>query len=152
MDQIVISGIISRINKKPTKNQNDKYVWFEICQNKQYKKDGLLKKETSYFSAMFDKKYLDCYEEILQIGKLVVVTGIPKSYFDLDEKKCFYIRVLNIRPLEEVIEESEESGKGPIISYDTDGIMLWNGKRCEAILPSQEEKSEIERIIKSYGD
>ena len=27
-----------------------------------------------------------------------------------------------------------------IISYDTDGVMLWNGKRCESVPPTKEEQ------------
>ena len=29
-----------------------------------------------------------------------------------------------------------------IISYDTDGVMLWHGKRCESVEPTEEERKE----------
>lgn len=38
----------------------------------------------------------------------------------------------------------------PSIEYDTDGIMLWNGKRCEAIPPTEEELEEINVILNQY--
>lgn len=28
-----------------------------------------------------------------------------------------------------------------IISYDTDGVMLWHGKRCESVKPTEEERN-----------
>lgn len=38
----------------------------------------------------------------------------------------------------------------PNIDYDTDGTMIWNGKRCEAIPPTEEELEEINAILKQY--
>lgn len=35
------------------------------------------------------------------------------------------------------------------ISYDTDGVMLWHGKRCESVQASPEEIAEMEAMI--YG-
>ena len=37
-----------------------------------------------------------------------------------------------------------------IISYDTDGVMLWHGKRCESVEPTEEERKEMEDIIESF--
>ena len=37
-----------------------------------------------------------------------------------------------------------------MISYDTDGVMLWHGKRCEAIPPTEEELKEMEELLKEY--
>ena len=38
----------------------------------------------------------------------------------------------------------------PIISYDTDGIMLWNGKRCESNSCGNEELNELEELLKEF--
>ena len=36
------------------------------------------------------------------------------------------------------------------ISYDEDGVMLWNGKRCESIPLTEEEQNEMEELLKEY--
>ena len=37
-----------------------------------------------------------------------------------------------------------------MISYDTDGVMLWHGKRCEATPPSEEELKEMEDLLSEF--
>jgi len=37
--------------------------------------------------------------------------------------------------------------KGPQMSYDVDGVMLWNGKRCEVKPSSKEEQEELDKIF-----
>ena len=45
------------------------------------------------------------------------------------------------------------NNKGPIISYDTDGVMLWNGKRCESEEATLEEMKELELLLSEFkGD
>ena len=40
-----------------------------------------------------------------------------------------------------------------IISYDTDGVMLWHGKRCESVEPTEEERKEMEDLLSEFmGD
>ena len=42
------------------------------------------------------------------------------------------------------------NNKGPVISYDTDGVMLWNGKRCESIPLTEEEQQEMNELLKDF--
>lgn len=37
-----------------------------------------------------------------------------------------------------------------IISYDTDGVMLWHGKRCESVEPTEEERKEMEDLLSEF--
>lgn len=39
---------------------------------------------------------------------------------------------------------------GPIISKDTDGVQLWNGKRCESEPMSEDEQKEIKDWLSSF--
>ena len=39
------------------------------------------------------------------------------------------------------------NNKGPVISYDTDGVMLWSGKRCESIPLTEEEQLEMDKLL-----
>lgn len=39
---------------------------------------------------------------------------------------------------------------GPNVKEDKDGIMLWNGKRCEKIPCSKIEQKEMEKLINKF--
>ena len=39
---------------------------------------------------------------------------------------------------------------GPKINFDTDGIMLWNGKRCESVPMNPEEEAKLKDILSQY--
>lgn len=39
-----------------------------------------------------------------------------------------------------------------IISYDTDGVMLWHGKRCESVEPKKEERKEMEDLLSEFRE
>lgn len=43
--------------------------------------------------------------------------------------------------------ETNEDILNQVISYDTDRIMLWNGKRCESIPTTKEEQLELQKMI-----
>ena len=36
------------------------------------------------------------------------------------------------------------------ISYDPDGVMVWNGKRCESTELSDEEREELENLLAPF--
>lgn len=144
MNNINIEGVISRISDK---YQEKNITFFEVARNREYLKDGFVEKDTSFFSAVIDNKLLEKYRDIFKVGQKVVVSGIPNSYFDKEGRKCFTIRVLNLYSSNEYVKES---CSGPVISFDTDGVMLWNGKRCEAVPMDPEEEKEIKDILSQY--
>lgn len=37
-----------------------------------------------------------------------------------------------------------------IISYDTNGVMLWHGKRCEATPATPEEQKDMEELLSRF--
>ena len=39
-----------------------------------------------------------------------------------------------------------------IISYDTDGVMLWHGKRCKSVEPTEEERKEMEDLLSEFRE
>ena len=39
-----------------------------------------------------------------------------------------------------------------IISYDTDGVMLWHSKRCESVEPTEEERKEMEDLLSEFRE
>lgn len=42
------------------------------------------------------------------------------------------------------------NNKGPIISYDSDDVMLLNGKRCESEEATLEEMEELELLLSEF--
>ena len=42
------------------------------------------------------------------------------------------------------------NNKGPIICYDSDDVMLWNGKRCESEEATLEEMEELELLLSEF--
>ena len=137
-DTIILEGNISRINDTET----DKYIWFDICKNERYQtNEGEMKENSSFFSVKIDK-------DIFKIGSWIVVTGIPKSYIDKNNIRQFYIFGLKIEDAR--VYAINNNNKDETISYDTDGVMLWHGKRCEAIPASPEEVAEMEELLNEF--
>lgn len=138
-DYILVHGIITNIKD----NVDNRFIWFDIRKDEYYKdKDGKMKNNPSFFSVRVSKnmKYkLDTNIEI-------IVKGIPKGFIDKNGYRQNYIHATEINGL-------ETNKYDEIISYDTDGVMLWNGKRCESIPMSKEEQEEIDKLIKDcIGD
>lgn len=133
-DYILVHGIITNIKD----NVDNKFIWFDIRKDEYYKdKDGKMKNNPSFFSVRVSKKMKYKLETNIEI----IVKGIPKGFVDKNGYRQNYIHATEINGL--TTNKYDE-----IISYDTDGVMLWNGKRCESIPMSKEEQEEIDKLIK----
>ena len=142
---IKVEGIIYRISYK---HKDRNLICFEVARNREYlSSDGMIVKDTSFFSAIINFKELIKYKDLLKVGSKVVVSGIPNSYFNKDKQKCFTIKVLELFRPEDFVEEEKS---GPKISIDTDGVMLWNGERCEIKPMDPEEEKEVNDILSKY--
>ena len=138
-DYILVHGIIANIKD----NVDNKFIWFDIRKDEYYKdKDGKMKNNPSFFSVRVSKNMKYKLETNIEI----IVKGIPKGFLDKNGYRQNYIHATEINGL-------ETNKYDEIISYDTDGVMLWNGKRCESIPMSKEEQEEIDKLIKDcIGD
>lgn len=133
-DYILVHGIITSIKD----NVDNKFIWFDIRKDEYYKdKDGKMKNNPSFFSVRVSKNMKYKLETNIEI----IVKGIPKGFVDKNGYRQNYIHATEINGL-------ETNKYDEIISYDTDGVMLWNGKRCESIPMSKEEQEEIDKLIK----
>lgn len=142
VDKIILEGNISRIND----NGIDNLIWFDICKNERYKnKLGEEQAVASFFSAKIERSKID--KDLFKIGSWVIITGIPKSYIDRNNNKNFYVFTLEMKSAR---SKEQENGKGPIISYDVDGVMVWNGKRCESTPCTKEEQEEMENLLSIF--
>lgn len=80
-------------------------------------------------------------------GNKVFVKGYLNSYIDQNKKIQSFITVTDISNNPSDITNGRKS---PHIGYDPDGVMVWNGKRCEAIPPTKEELAEMEELLKDF--
>ena len=93
--------------------------------------------------------YKDLYENnkgLFLLGKKVYLKGYLNSYSDKNKTIHNYVTVTKIEGYDFI------SANGPVIDYDYDGVMLWNGKRCEAVPLTDEELAELEELLKPYKD
>ena len=141
-NEVIISGNINVIKDI---NDNDKYVKFSIVSNKYSSNSNskvyislnipkeLYYENLDYFfvnSKVFVKGYLNSYSVNNRMQNFITVTKISDNYDDI-----VYGR------------------KGPRIRYDSDGVMVWNGQRCESKKAIEEEQKEMEEILKNFrGD
>lgn len=139
-NEVIISGNINVIKDI---NDDDKYVKFSIV-SKKYSNNSnskvyislnisreLYYENLDYFfvnNKVFIKGYLNSYSVNNRMQNFITVTKISDNYDD----------IINCR-------------KSPRIRYDPDGVMVWNGKRCESKEPTEEEKREMEEILKEFG-
>lgn len=146
IDKIILEGNISRIYD----NEVDNFIWFDICKNEKYKtKQGEEQEVASFFSAKVDRNKINNNNNLFKVGSWVIITGIPKSYIDKNNYKKFYVFTLDIKSAKEKNNNNDKSS-GPVITYDYDGVMLWNGKRCESTPASEEQKREMDEILKEF--
>lgn len=141
-NKVIISGNINVIKDI---NDDDKYVKFSIV-SKKYSNNSnskvyislnisreLYYENLDYFfvnNKVFIKGYLNSYSVNNRMQNFITVTKISDNYDD----------IINCR-------------KSPRIRYDSDGVMVWNGKRCESKEPTEDEKREMEEILKEFeGD
>lgn len=144
----------------------DKLIYIRIvgfCRNDKYNNTCFA--SNGYFANLFGVK-----------PKAISVT--MKKLKDLDLINVKYIRnenlvkqrsitltsnVWNVISNNEVVNKEEEitymkeynNNKeifNKIISYDTDGVMLWHGKRCESVEPTEEERKEMEDLLSEFRD
>ncbi|MCH5167088.1 MAG: hypothetical protein J1F35_04260 [Erysipelotrichales bacterium] len=140
-DFISYHGTITSIRD----NVDDKYIWFDIVKYEIYTdKDGTVKTNPSFFSARIYKhtKYK------LKVNNEVYVKGIPKGYID---KKGYRQNYIHVNKIDGIMINEDNFEK--IISYDTDGVQLWHGKRCEDFDLPQNEYDELKNMLdKITGD
>ena len=141
-NEVIISGNINVIRDI---NDNDKYVKFSIV-SKKYSSNSnskvyislnisreLYYENLDYFfvnNKVFVKGYLNSYSVNNRMQNFITVTKISDNYNDIIHER-----------------------KGPRIRYDPDGVMVWNGQRCESKKATEEEQKEMEEILKDFrGD
>lgn len=136
-NEVLISGIINVIT-----DTNSKYIKFGITTSKY----TLNEDKKVYVSLNISRELFNTYQDYFIKGNKIFVKGYLNSYIDQNKKIQSFITVTDIS---NNLNEITTGKKSPHIRYDH-GVMVWNGKRCEAIPPTKEELAEMEKLLKDF--
>ena len=120
-------------------------MFFDIVQNEMI--DNKIY-NSSFYKVRLNNDLITKYKDILVKGNNLYIDGYLHSY-KKDTKLICYIYQKEILKLDKDFNFENEI---PMISYDTDGVMLWHGKRCESIPPTEEELKDAKLITISYTE
>ena len=134
-NEIIISGIINNIT-----DTNDLYIKFGITSIKY----TTTKNNKIYISLNIKRNLYEIYKDLFYKGNKIFIKGYLNSYVDMNKDIKSFISVTDISNNPNDIIKGR---KTPYIRYDIDNVMIWNGKRCEIIPPTEEEQQEMERIL-----
>ena len=136
-DYITYHGNVTNIRD----NVDENYIWFDICQNEIYMKDGRSKNNPSFFSARIYKSYLKKIN--LKINMFVYVKGIPKGYVDKNGHRQNYIHVIEING------SSVSDLLNNKYYKDLNGNEYWDG---QLITSTEDDTSEGQRLLNEIND
>ncbi|MGN1268765.1 MAG: hypothetical protein ACI4U0_04640 [Candidatus Aphodocola sp.] len=134
LNEIIISGIINNI----TDNNRD-YIKFGLTTLK-YEKNKV------YSSLNINRNLYMTYKDFFIKGTKVFIKGYLNSYIT-NNKIQLFITVTDISNNKEDILNGKSA---PHIRYDPDGVMVWDGKRCEKEIPTKEEQQEMEQLLSEF--
>lgn len=100
-----------------------------------------------YISISIHDNLYQIYKDLLFKENQVFFKGYLNSYRTKENK---YTTIISITDIYESYEDLTKGESGPHIRYDPDGVMVWNGKRYEAIPPTKEELAEMEELLKDF--
>ena len=137
-NKVLISGIINAVT-----DTNDKYIKFGITTRKYTTKED----KNVYVSLNIERELYHIYKDYFIKGNKIYVKGYLNSYIDRNKKIQSFITVTD------VANNSEEIIKGrkaPHIREDVDGVLIWDGSRCESTPVTLEEQKEMENLLSEY--
>lgn len=127
-NEVIISGVINVIT-----DINDKHIKFGIVNDdKSFNK--------VYVSLDIERNLYNYYKDYFFIGNKVFIKGYLNSFIDKDKKIQSFITTTAISNNSKDINRDKKSSH---IRYDLDGVMVWNGKRCESEIATEEEMKEM---------
>ena len=133
LNEVYISGIINNI----TDNNKD-YIKFGLTTNQNNKK--------VYSSLNINRNLYEIYKDFFVKGNKIYVKGYLNSYSSNNYIHTF-ITAIDISSNEKDIIKGRSA---PHIRYDIDGVMIWNGNRCEKEPMTDEEEKELEELLKEF--
>lgn len=130
-NEVILSGIINNVI------DNQLYITIGLTCNK-YSKDE--KSNVVYASLRIYRDLYEKYKGLFLLSKKIYVKGYLNSYSDKNKKIHNYVTITKVDNYDFINENTT-------IRYDVDGVMIWNGKRCESTSATLEEQKELEKMI-----
>lgn len=134
INEVMISGVINNIT-----DNNNQYIKFGLTTIKY--DNGKV-----YTSLNINRNLYEIYKDFFVKGNKVYIKGYLNSYSSNNKIQSF-ITVIDIA---NNYDDILKGRKAPHIKYDPDGVMVWNGKRCETIPPTEEEQQELDELLKDF--
>jgi hypothetical protein len=134
LNEIIISGIINNVT-----DNNQNYIKFGITTTK-------FNKGKVYSSLNINRNLYTIYKDFFVKGTKVFIKGYLNSY-SANNKIQLFITVTVISDNQDDILTGRTSTH---IRSDSDGVEVWNGKRCESKEVSEEQYKEMEELMKDY--
>ena len=137
-NKVLISGMINAIT-----DTNDKYIKFGITTRKYTTKED----KNVYVSLNIARELYHIYKDYFIKGNKIYVKGYLNSYKDKNKKIQSFITVTAVgKTFEEIIKGK----KAPHIREDVDGVLIWDGSRCESTPATLEEQKEMENLLSEF--
>ena len=138
INQVLLSGIIVNI-----KEGIGGYILFTM----KCKKYSESKYNFVYVSLSIYEDLYNIYKDIFVKDNEIFIKGYINSYVDNNKNYKMFISVIGVS---KSYEQLIECKKTPYIRFDPDGVMVWNGKRCESTPLSEEELKEMDELLNEF--
>ena len=138
INQVLLSGIIVNI-----KEGIGGYILFTM----KCKKYSESKYNFVYVSLSIYEDLYNIYKDIFVKDNEIFIKGYINSYVDNNRNYKMFISVIGVS---KSYEQLIEGKKTPYIRFDPDGVMVWNGKRCESTPLSEEELKEMDELLNEF--
>lgn len=143
-NKIELIGKITSLSYERKDINGKRFMFFDIVQNDKLDNNSY---SSSFYKVKLNEDLLNKYQDIIKVSNNIYIIGYLNSYLK-DNQNIYYIYPKEIKLLDKNYKLEDDDI--PMIDYDTDGVMLWHGKRCEAIPPSEEELKEIEDLLSEF--
>ena len=138
INQVLLSGVIVNI-----KEGIGGYILFTL----KCKKYSESKYNFVYVSLSIYEDLYNIYKDIFVKDNEIFIKGYINSYVDNNRNYKMFISVIGVS---KSYEQLIECKKTPYIRFDPDGVMVWNGKRCESTPLSEEELKEMDELLNEF--
>ena len=138
INHVLLSGIIVNI-----KEGIGGYILFTM----KCKKYSESKYNFVYVSLSIYEDLYNIYKDIFVKDNEIFIKGYINSYVDNNRKYKMFISVIGVS---KSYEQLIECKKTPYIRFDPDGVMVWNGKRCESTPLSEDELKEMDELLNEF--
>lgn len=138
INHVLLSGIIVNI-----KEGIGGYILFTM----KCKKYSESKYNFVYVSLSIYENLYNIYKDIFVKDNEIFIKGYINSYVDNNRNYKMFISVIGVS---KSYEQLIECKKTPYIRFDPDGVMVWNGKRCESVPLSEDELKEMDELLNEF--